>query len=265
MRQRMRTAMSLLIISAACVVGVEIFYFFTGKYFSFPVTESKVSAQTALKKAGNAQSNKHAGQDAQENARIILERKIFGDVLQEGSSVSESIAVDELQITSLDLVLTGTAIGVNLENIAIILNKKDKKQDIYHVGDSIAGAVIKQILRGKIILNVGGTDEILDMQESIKNAGKGPAAVSSTERDMQMILPPVRTPLVVEQMEISELERDLVHDTDAASVESQSTDTITDDGFEDGTRAVDTDEGAPAETSQVDEALSTQPETVRPK
>jgi type II secretory pathway component PulC len=238
---RIRVTLSLLVISVCCVVGVEVFYFFMGKYLFPSEAGARIPAQAVLKKTLSVHPDKRT---AQENARIILGRNIFGRVPAKVESVPENIAVDELQTSSLDLELKGTALGVNLENTAIILNKKEKNQDIYHVGDSVSGAVIKQILRGKIILNLGGTDEILDMQEGANTAGKGPVAVSSSERKMQTILPPVRTPLKVEQMEIGELEGALFHDTDAAAQDSEKAESKN-DREEEGVPDAETDAGTP--------------------
>ena len=52
------------------------------------------------------------------------------------------------------------------EALAIIKDKGKKRQDLYREGDTIQGAVIKRILRGKVILRVGGKDEILTIEES---------------------------------------------------------------------------------------------------
>ncbi len=69
----------------------------------------------------------------------------------------------------------------------MIEEKKIKKQNLYRVGDSIQTAVLKEILREKVILTLNGKDEILAMEE-IKSKKKGrssrskPSSKSSEKR-----------------------------------------------------------------------------------
>ncbi len=79
---------------------------------------------------------------------------------------SDDDMIASLRKTSLGLVLMGTAIGRT--NRAIILAKKDKKQQIYQVGDVVAGARIARILWRKVIFDIDGREEILDMSEAEK-------------------------------------------------------------------------------------------------
>jgi general secretion pathway protein C len=52
------------------------------------------------------------------------------------------------------------------ENARAVIEETDKKkQGLYKVGDSIQDAVVKRILREKVILRVGDKDEILTMKE----------------------------------------------------------------------------------------------------
>ena len=57
--------------------------------------------------------------------------------------------------------LLGTITGPPNTRRAILLNKKKKVQDIYCQGDKVQGALIKEVQRGKIILNVNGKEEML--------------------------------------------------------------------------------------------------------
>ena len=101
-----------------------------------------------------------------EDYSIISRRSLFGKIK---ATTSSKPAVQEetvLTTTSLNLALLGTIGGKDNDQRAIIRDKSDKKQDIYYKGDAIANALIKEILRGKIILTVNGKDEILLMQES---------------------------------------------------------------------------------------------------
>jgi len=54
--------------------------------------------------------------------------------------------------------------------VAVIEETDKRKQGLYKVGDSIQNAVLKMILRGKVVLRVDDKDEILTMEESAKRA-----------------------------------------------------------------------------------------------
>jgi general secretion pathway protein C len=95
----------------------------------------------------------------------IIKRNIFGS----GEDVSEEIRTEEiesLQPTSLKLALLGTVSGNQQNTFAVIEEINKKKQALYRVGDSVHGAIVKKILRGKVILRVEGRDEILTIEEA---------------------------------------------------------------------------------------------------
>jgi general secretion pathway protein C len=97
----------------------------------------------------------------------IVKRNIFGATEKvETPPLEEKVEkVEMLEETSLQLSLLGTIAGDTESARAIILDKKSKTQDIYKVDDTVQEAVIRQILRGKIVLRRGETDEILTMVE----------------------------------------------------------------------------------------------------
>ena len=96
----------------------------------------------------------------------IVERNIFGATEKiEQPPVEEVEPVETLEETSLQLSLLGTVAGHTASARAIILDKREKSQDIYRVGDSVQEAEIRQIFRGKVILRHGEKDEILTMVE----------------------------------------------------------------------------------------------------
>jgi len=105
--------------------------------------------------------------DTQEEYTSIIQRNIFGATEKvEPPPLAEEIKpVEMLQETSLQLSLLGTIAGDTKSARAIILDKRTRNQDIYMVGDSVQEAVIRQILRGKIVLRHGEKDEILTMVE----------------------------------------------------------------------------------------------------
>jgi len=70
-----------------------------------------------------------------------------------------------LKQTELNLKLWGTVFGKGNTNYAVIEVKKTRKQNLYKKGDSLEDAVVKMILREKVILEVNGKDEVLTMEK----------------------------------------------------------------------------------------------------
>ena len=101
---------------------------------------------------------------------VILERNLFGPAPGKGETAAAagSGSTEDLQSTSLNIVLMGTVNGGKGADRAIILDKSTNKQQLYEAGDDIQGASIKEILRGKVILAYNGKDEMLDMSEAAK-------------------------------------------------------------------------------------------------
>jgi len=97
----------------------------------------------------------------------IVERNIFGATEKaEPPPVEETVEpIEALEETTLQLSLLGTIAGDYESARAIILDQRKRNQDIYRVGDSVQGAEIRKILRGKVILRHGDKDEILSMVE----------------------------------------------------------------------------------------------------
>lgn len=165
--------MPFLIITLTCVFGVEGGYLALERFVIDPVIQEK----TQVEEQGDQQL-----QQPRQRAQIvkkvdygvITKRNLFGTPPQAVSSSVSETPPEELEATSLDVVLMGT-VGGDGDNRAIILNKRDRKQEIYSVGDNVQGAIIKEILRGKVILNLDGRDEMLDMSEAAQYAPKSPS------------------------------------------------------------------------------------------
>jgi general secretion pathway protein C len=88
-------------------------------------------------------------------------------------ATSKPEAIETLEPTSLKIALLGTVAGSEQNAVAVIEEKKLRKQGLYRVGDSVQGAMVKMILRGKVILRVGDKDEILTMEENTSKSGNG--------------------------------------------------------------------------------------------
>ncbi|NVL90267.1 MAG: PDZ domain-containing protein [Desulfobacterales bacterium] len=97
--------------------------------------------------------------------RLIIDRNVFGSAEKPSKEVKAE-EIEALEPTSLKIALLGTVTG-NPQNIVAVIEETDiKKQGLYKVGDSIQDAVIKMILRGKVVLRIENRDEILTMDET---------------------------------------------------------------------------------------------------
>lgn len=125
----------------------------------------------------------------------IGRRNIFGAVVE---PVAEKVEVEKIEVlapTSLKLVLLGTIAGDEESARAIIQDERERSQNIYRQGDTIQGAVIQMILRGKVVLRVGEKDEVLMMAEQAQksvssaqakgdeSAGEGPSKAIVIKRE----------------------------------------------------------------------------------
>ena len=96
---------------------------------------------------------------------IIVKRNIFEAVVVKTEPVVEDVKSAILEPTKLKLSLMGTISGSERNARAIISDEAKRKQDIYQVGDSVQGALIKTIDRGKVVLSVNGKDEVLTLKD----------------------------------------------------------------------------------------------------
>jgi general secretion pathway protein C len=108
----------------------------------------------------------------------ITKRNIFNSSTEEQEAapvVENKLDLENLPQTDLKLKLWGTVTGQNEGAYAVIEDTKARQQNLYRAGDSIQNAVVKLILREKVILNVGDNDEILAMEENIGKGGSSRA------------------------------------------------------------------------------------------
>jgi len=100
--------------------------------------------------------------------QAIINRNIFEAVLVQEAGAEKKVATEikeEPEETTLKLVLQGTISGDERDARAIIVDEKEKKQDLYQVGDAVQGALITAIERGKVILEFNGRKQFLLIKE----------------------------------------------------------------------------------------------------
>jgi general secretion pathway protein C len=108
----------------------------------------------------------------------ITKRNIFNSSTQEQEAapvVEKNLDLEKLKQTDLKLKLWGTVTGQNEGTYAVIEDSKAREQNLYRAGDTIQNAVVKLILREKVVLKVGDNDEILAMEENIGRGGRSRA------------------------------------------------------------------------------------------
>ena len=96
--------------------------------------------------------------------QTIIDRNLFGSLTNASKNTQQNF--DNLEPTSLKVALLGTVTDSQQKAYAVIEEIAQRKQGLYKVGDSVQNAVVKMILRGKVVLRVGDKDEILTMEES---------------------------------------------------------------------------------------------------
>jgi general secretion pathway protein C len=105
--------------------------------------------------------------------RAIAERNLFR-IEAGGQPLAEpAIDIEALKETQLKLKLWGTVSGQGPEAYAVIEDSQSRRQNLYRVGDAVQSAVLKMILREKVVLEVEDRDEILQMEEV--PGARGPA------------------------------------------------------------------------------------------
>ena len=164
-----QTIFNLLALGMIIFLGVDLFYMIIRVQLRQVDTQKVVMHRTPGFRRDHSLPSSHY--------QTIIDRNIFGSM---GREAEEAEAEERKEIettlepTSLKITLLGTVVGDRQSTLAVIKDKGKKRQDLYREGDTVQGADIRKILRGKVILRVGGRDEILTIEER---------AASGTERE----------------------------------------------------------------------------------
>lgn len=165
--QHYQTGLNLLALGVIVFLGVDLFYMIIGVQLRHVDTKEVVMHRAP----GFREDYSPPSRDYQ----AIIDRNIFGSIGRETEEVKagERKEIETfLEPTSLKVALLGTVIGDRQSTLAVIKDKGKNRQELYREGDTVQGAVIKRILRGKVILRVGGKDEILTVEETAASAGE---------------------------------------------------------------------------------------------
>jgi len=179
MTTRLQTIVNLIALAAISFLAVDLFYTIIGVQLSGKHTpDIIVPRPPAVMKQGKPPINYFGP---------LVERNLFAS--SEQGQITQEIkeeGLENLEPTSLKITLLGTGVGSEEDSVAIIEEKEGKKQALYKVGDSIQSAVVKAILRGKVILTVQGQDKILTIEEeAASRRTSGPLQMSTNSYPRQ--------------------------------------------------------------------------------
>ena len=193
MIQRYFTIANVLLITAGVYLGVNVFYTFVTAQLDYGIA-------TGIAKTGSSSPLVELSHPPLTDYLAITKRNIFNSSTEEQEAapvIEKKLDLENLKQTDLKLRLWGTVTGQNEGAYAVIEDPKAREQNLYRAGDSIQTAVVKMILREKVILTVGGNDEILAMEENIGRGGSSRASRrdrSSSSRSSERKLPVSRAP-----------------------------------------------------------------------
>ncbi len=176
MVRRVSAIMPLLLITVLSVGGVEGGYRLLEYFLTKPTIVQRQKTVSPRAKERKNQDNIEIKHDYQ----IILERNIFGSSPAAKAEEEEILdePIEDIAATTLNIILTGTVGGEEESRRAIIADQSSRTQYLYQEGDSVQGALIEEILRGKVILSYRGKKEILEMTDNNEGSGStGPVAV----------------------------------------------------------------------------------------
>ena len=167
------TIFNLVALFVAIYIGVDLFYRVVEAQLRVVDTE-----QIVIEQAPRVNNNRRT---PLKDFRVVMDRNIFGSKEKAAGGIKPT-DIETLEPTSLKVALLGTVTGSQQNAVAVIEETDKRKQGLYRVGDSVQDAVVKMILRGKVVLRVGDKDEILTMEESSSRRASLEEEASSSRR-----------------------------------------------------------------------------------
>lgn len=158
----------LLMISLLVFGAVEGFYYLLEEQL---LPEQRVSLQPAVSDQTPEGSLPEIQEDLKtydQDVSVITTRNLFASRTGDLEEDSQEEPVEIIEPSSLAIVLMGTVTGPDEEQRAIIYDKTNGRQEMYEKGDYVQQAAISQIMRGRVIISVNGTNELLDISEARK-------------------------------------------------------------------------------------------------
>lgn len=121
---------------------------------------------------GRPNASKAAGDDTVPRDSLFHSRKDAAAPPESGPISAEGLP---LASQNVGIALAGTMIRPDgFDNMAVIIDKKTGKQDIFHEGDLVGKILIKRILRHKVVIEENGAAAVLVMP--FKGGDRAPRA-----------------------------------------------------------------------------------------
>jgi general secretion pathway protein C len=166
MVERYFTLANLILITAFVGLGTGTFY----KVLTHTLTIEEVQPlATTVRKTSRAET---PGRQSFAAYSLVARRNLFRVDDEVTQATTADLKLDDMEKTDLQLTLWGTISGGEALAWAIIEEKKTRQQALYKVGDRIQDATLTHVLRNKVVLNVNGKDQILEVSDA---AGMGGA------------------------------------------------------------------------------------------
>jgi general secretion pathway protein C len=193
---------NVLFLTGAAYLGVSSFYQMAGARFAVisPSIEDNEKKAAPTREATRRLSEYKA----------IEERNLFRLAeKQAGVAVKAKVDIEALQETKLNLKLWGTVTGSSQNAYAVIEDVKQRVQQLYHIEDALQNAVVKEIHREKVVLEVNGAFEVLQMEKIQGTAGRGKIAGLKSKKTPQRSTTPVSKNISIKRERIDEAVNDL--------------------------------------------------------
>jgi len=169
---------NLLLLTGASYLGVSSFYQVVGTRLEVV----NPSAEGGEKKAAPAREPVKPLSEY----KALEKRNLFKLTEKQATApVPVKVDIEALQETTLQLKLWGTVTGTSQNAYAVIEDVKQRLQQLYHIQDAVQNAIVKEIHREKVILEVNGSLEVLQMEELKGTARGGKVSKRATRKKKQ--------------------------------------------------------------------------------
>jgi len=149
--------LNIFLITVAGYFGIKIFY----KIIAEDINNIDLKGNTRIEKISYKEDENHKSLSYY---NPIIERDLLKTKKKSNKILKDKINLEALKHTDLKLKLWGTVTADDKQTAyAVIEEQKAKKQGLYRVGDKIQTATVKMIFRKKVVLNVNGRDEVLEI------------------------------------------------------------------------------------------------------
>lgn len=151
------TILNLLLVTGLVFLGVKLFFKTTTAQLAY--TPPVADGPTGNDQAAAIQTPQPLAQ-----YNPIADRDLF-KTGPAAVDTAQDVNIEELKQTELSLKLWGTVARQSGKTYAVIEDTKKREQNLYQVGDTVQDAVVKMVLREKVVLSVKGKDEVLEMEK----------------------------------------------------------------------------------------------------